>query len=52
MSIGDSIMRKTGKFKKISTFDIVVTGIAVLLVAMVLYPLILVISSSVSDPVA
>lgn len=45
-------MRKISKLKKISFFDIVVTGIAVLFVAAVLYPLILVISSSVSDPVA
>lgn len=38
--------------KRISIFDIVVTVIAVLLVMVVLYPLILVVSSSVSDPVA
>ena len=45
-------MKKSGKFKKISAFDIVVYGISIMLVAIVLYPLILVLSSSVSDPVA
>ena len=40
------------KKKKISTFDIIVTVITLLLVVIVLYPLILVVSSSVSDPVA
>lgn len=45
-------MKNSGKLKKISFFDVMVMGISVLLVIMVLYPLILVISSSVSDPVA
>ena len=45
-------MKKSGKLKKISAFDIVVYGISIMLVAVVLYPLILVLSSSVSDPVA
>lgn len=45
-------MKKSGKLKKISAFDIVVYGISIMLVAIVLYPLILVLSSSVSDPVA
>lgn len=39
------------KKKKITTFDIVVYTISSILLAIVLYPLILVISSSVSDPV-
>lgn len=38
--------------KKFSVFDIVVTSITFVLVVMILYPLILVISSSISDPVA
>ena len=38
--------------KKFSVFDIVVTSITLVLVVTVLYPLILVISSSISDPVA
>lgn len=38
------------KKKKITTFDVVVYGIAIILTALVLYPLILVISSSISDP--
>ena len=40
------------KKKKISAFDIAVNAVTLLLVAMVLYPLILVVSSSISDPVA
>ena len=40
------------KKKKISAFDIAVTAITLVLVAAVLYPLILVVSSSISDPVA
>ena len=45
-------MKFAGKKKKISVFDMAVTAITLLLVAMVLYPLILVVSSSVSDPIA
>ena len=45
-------MKASRKFKKISAFDIVVTGISLVLVILVLYPLVLVVSSSVSDPVA
>lgn len=45
-------MKQSGKLKKISAFDIVVYGISIMLVAVVLYPLILVVSSSVSNPVA
>ena len=40
------------KKNKISAFDIAVNAVTLLLVAMVLYPLILVVSSSISDPVA
>lgn len=39
------------KKKKISTFDIMVYSVAILLLVIVLYPLIVVLSSSVSDPV-
>lgn len=45
-------MEISKKKKKISRFDIVVTVITLLLVVIVLYPLVLVISSSISDPVA
>lgn len=45
-------MEFASKNKKISMFDISVTVITLMLVAVVLYPLILVVSSSVSDPVA
>lgn len=45
-------MKKKGKLKNFSTFDIVVYGISILLVVVVMYPLILVVSSSISDPVA
>lgn len=45
-------MKKTGGLKKFGAFDFAVTALGVFLVALVLYPLILVISSSVSDPVA
>ena len=45
-------MKKTGGLKKFGAFDFVVTALGVFLVALVLYPLILVLSSSVSDPVA
>ena len=45
-------MKESGKIKRISLFDIVVMLISLFLVGIVLYPLILVISSSVSDPVA
>lgn len=38
------------KKKKIEVFDVVVTAISILMVAVVLYPLIFVLSSSVSDP--
>ena len=52
MSIGDNKMKKNGGLKKFGVFDYVVTALGVFLVALVLYPLILVLSSSVSDPVA
>lgn len=45
-------MKFASKKKKISAFDMAVTVITLLLVAVVLYPLILVVSSSVSDPIA
>ncbi|MBR4060155.1 MAG: carbohydrate ABC transporter permease [Lachnospiraceae bacterium] len=45
-------MEFTRKKKKNSAFDIAVTVISLVLVAAVLYPLILVVSSSISDPVA
>ena len=45
-------MEFSRKKKRISGFDAVVTVITLVLVAMVCYPLILVVSSSVSDPVA
>ena len=38
--------------RKVSAFDICMTAISLIIVMMVLYPLILVVSSSVSDPVA
>lgn len=45
-------MNLASKKKKISAFDIGVTVITLILVAVILYPLILVVSSSVSDPAA
>ena len=45
-------MKFSSKKKRISTFDIVVTILTLLLVVMILYPLVLVVSSSVSDPLA
>ena len=45
-------MKALRKFKKISAFDIIVTVISLVLVILVLYPLVLVVSSSISDPVA
>ena len=44
-------MRSVNKKKKISGFDICITIIVLLLIAIVLYPLIFIVSSSVSDPV-
>lgn len=45
-------MEFASKKKKISAFDIVITAITLVLVAAIIYPLVLVVSSSVSDPVA
>lgn len=45
-------MEFPSKKKKISVFDIVVISITLVLVVMIAYPLILVVSSSISDPVA
>ena len=45
-------MEFKSKKKKISVFDIAVTTIALVLIVVVLYPLVLVVSSSISDPVA
>ena len=45
-------MAITRKKKRYTIFDIIVTVLTVMLVMMILYPLIVVISSSVSDPVA
>ena len=45
-------MKIVGKKKRLCAFDMVVTILTLMLIVMVLYPLVLVLSSSVSDPVA